>query len=217
MSKGYSFPEKSPRSERIADELGPDNQLDAVTESVRNLIKEESALPTQRNKPACIDASSPSQRGDPVAKKGKALIWFRWFVQVLARSVTTFLQRPGASRTLAILMLSIIFFVMPWFVLLLLLLSMMIASIIYLSLGPDKVGALVAAWHARLRRRDPDKAEDARRRAALWSNRISAIADHLPEKWTAGLYLPDFEKESERPEKMKTDPFDRLDAQEVTR
>jgi hypothetical protein len=217
MNKGYSFPEKSPRPERVVDDLGSDIQLDAVTKSVRNLIKEESALPTHRNRPACNDASPRSLKQGQVAKKSKALIWFRWLVQILAHSVTTFFQRPGASRTLAILMLSIVFFVMPWFVLSLVLLSVLIASIIYFSLGPDKVGALVAAWHARLRSRDPDKAEDARSRAALWSNRISAIADCLPEKWTAGLYFPDFEKESELPEKMKTDPFDRLDARKITR
>ena len=94
---------------------------------------------------------------------------------------------------------------------------MLITLIIYFSLGPDRVDASVAAWHARLRRRDFDKAEDIRRRAAFWSKRISAIVGRLPEKWTTGLYLPDFEEAPELPEKMKKDPFDRLAPQNGAR
>jgi hypothetical protein len=218
MSKGSSFAMRSPQSDHTVDDLGPDNKLDQEIDAVRNLIREEGALPTRRGKPACVDAPPPSKkkhRSDP--KEDTALNWFRWTVQILIHSATTFFRRPDASRILAILMLCVIVVIMPWFVLSLVLLGVLIALIIYFSLGPDKVGALVAAWHTCLRQRDPNKAEDTRRRAALWSKRISAVVDRLPEKWTAGLYLPEFEEASELPEKMKTDPIDRLHVQNVAR
>ncbi len=44
MSEGFSFSKRSPLPDRIADDLGPDNKPDPVIDSVRNLIKEESAV-----------------------------------------------------------------------------------------------------------------------------------------------------------------------------
>lgn len=217
MSDGSSFSMKSQKSDRNADDLGPANKPDPVIDTVRNLIKEESAAPARRNEPDRIDVLSPSRKHGAPAIKHKTLDWFRSAVRFLVRAVTSFFQWPGASRILAILMLCIIAFINPWLVVSLVLLGVMLALIIYFSLGPDKVGALVAAWHTRLLQQDPTKAEVIRRRAARWSKRISTVIDRLPSKWTAGLYLPDFEKESELPEKMGTDPFDRLNVRNIAR
>lgn len=212
MIDGFSFPMKSPRSDRVADDPGPDNDFDPVINTVRNLIKEEGALPTGHKDPVRVDAPPPLKKQRKAVKEGKILIWVRSSIQFLIQSITAFVRRPDATRLLAMLMLCTIVVLMPWFVLSFTLLAVLIALITYFSLGPDKVGALVAAWYARLHRRDPNKAEDTRRRAALWSKRISAVMVRLPEKWRTGFYLPEFEEARELPEKMNTDPFDRLDA-----
>ena len=217
MSEGSSFPMRPPQSDHTVYDFGPDNQIAPEIDAVRNLVKEEITLLTRPEKPARVDAPSPPKKHRAAPKEGKASNWFRWTAQALAHTVATFFRRPDAARILAILMLFVIVVIMPWFILSLALLGMLITLIIYFSLGPDRVGALVAAWYTRLSRRDLDKAEDIRRRAAFWSKRLSAIVDRLPEKWTTGLYLPDFEEASELPEKMKTDPFDRLAAQSIAR
>ena len=49
-----------------------------------------------------------------------------------------------------------------------------------------------------------------RSRAAKTSAAIGVIVDRLPESWTQGLYLPDFDEPDDLAEKWKSDPFDRL-------
>jgi hypothetical protein len=53
----------------------------------------------------------------------------------------------------------------------------------------------------------------AARRSGGMSKLISGIVERLPDKWTTGLYLPDFEEPAELPDKMQSEPFDRLTTQ----
>ena len=71
---------------------------------------------------------------------------------------------------------------------------------------------LVVKWFDRLKARDPDKAERIRKRAAGVSNALNRGLERLPENWTRGLYLPDFETDGYVPEKLKVDPFEDLAA-----
>ena len=47
-------------------------------------------------------------------------------------------------------------------------------------------------------------------RAATASAWIGDLLAALPESWTRGLYLPDFEPEPDPHEKLSEDPFERL-------
>ena len=80
----------------------------------------------------------------------------------------------------------------------------------YCALGHERVCALVEAWYGRLKRRDPERAENLRARAAHWSKQLTNWTATLPESWTQGLYIPDFEPEQDKPELLETDPSERL-------
>ena len=131
----------------------------------------------------------------------------------LVRIALAFLRRPDAPRLLSILFLLTLIIVRPGFVLFLFLIAVLIGLVLYFSFGPDRVESFVVTRYRRLRERDLNAAEKLRHRAAIASKILSVIADKLPESWTAGLYLPDFEEPPERPEKMTSDPFDRLTGQ----
>lgn len=83
-------------------------------------------------------------------------------------------------------------------------------TIVYFSLGPDRVTELVLDRYQRINQRDPEKAMRLRNGAAQMSARAAVWIDRLPPRWTRGLYLPDFEDEPKPHEKLSTDPFDRL-------
>lgn len=112
-------------------------------------------------------------------------------------------------RLSGIILVLAIFVWNPWVLPSLTLLLLAITAILYFSLGPDRVGAGIARWHARLHRRNPDRAEALRKRAATWSARLERRAALLPAGWTDGLYFPSFEPD-ETPSDMTCDPFDRL-------
>ena len=117
--------------------------------------------------------------------------------------------RPD-PRHMALLLLAIIVLSMPWLIPALLLLGLIVLLISYLTLGPDRATELVSAWHGWLTRRNPQGAEALRARAERLSARLSAWAIYLPERWTSGLYLPDFSRPDETQDKLSDDPFDRL-------
>lgn len=128
------------------------------------------------------------------------------------RAITRFLRRPDAPRRLATALLVIFVIAWPWKVLWLTLLIPLAALITWASVGNEGCAELVVAWHGRLKARDPDKAERIRLRAAAASRALGRGLDRLPERWTQGLYLPDFEPEGYVPDTLKVDPFEELAA-----
>lgn len=128
------------------------------------------------------------------------------------RAITRFLRRPDAPRRLATALLVIFVIAWPWKVLWLTLLIPLAALITWASVGNEGCTELVVAWHGRLKARDPDKAERIRLRAAAASRALGRGLDRLPERWTQGLYLPDFEPEGYVPDTLKVDPFEELAA-----
>lgn len=129
------------------------------------------------------------------------------------RPAKQFMLRPEAPRELALALLAVSAIVWPWIVAGFVALVVVVVTITWFTLGPDRVAELVVDWHARLALRDPDKAETIRLRAARVSRAITRTVERLPDRWTTGFYLPDFEPSQDMPEKMKDDPFDRLKAQ----
>lgn len=211
MSEGSSFRNRSRRSHHSRGDHWPDNTSDSTAEAVRRLVLEEDARATLREEsPRAVSVEGD---GRPQSNSGRAVsAWLRAGTAALLRLAGEFLRRPDAPRLIAIMLLVIAFLMEPWFLVTLFVFAMLTALVVYFSLGPDRVSELVVAWYERLRGRDPEKAETIRCRAAGLSKRASGIVERLPENWTTGLYLPDFEEADDLPEKMKSDPFDRLSA-----
>lgn len=118
---------------------------------------------------------------------------------------------PGKGIMLALVSLAILAFILPLWLFGTALIVAVVGTIGFLSLmGPERISAWVVARYERLQQDNPAKAENLRARAARISATITAFADRLPEKWVQGLYLPDFEPSTDLPEKMRTEPFERL-------
>ena len=130
--------------------------------------------------------------------------------QWILKPALSFLRRPDAPRILSFLLLLTIFVLKPGLVVFLFVMGLLIGLVLFFSFGPDRVQNWVINRYRRLRERDADAAERIRRRAAGAIKRLSAIVEKLPERWTTGLYLPDFEEPAELPENLKSDPFERL-------
>lgn len=103
-----------------------------------------------------------------------------------------------------------VFLIEPWLIPGLGIFALTLVTIVYFSLGPDRVTELVAFRYERLSQRDPEKAMRLRQGAAKFTARAAAWIERLPKRWTTGLYLPDFDEQPELHEKLSTDPFDRL-------
>lgn len=131
----------------------------------------------------------------------------------VANRVRQFLRRPDAPRWLAIAVLAAIVFWQPWYIVFLFFLTCLLALVVYLTLGHERIIEFGESWYERLQRRDPERADALRRRAAKVSAKVTSLIERLPEKWTWGIYLPDFNETTITHEKMKSDPFDRLAAQ----
>ncbi|PTR37549.1 hypothetical protein SAMN05216376_110206 [Mameliella alba] len=164
----------------------------------RRIIPQGSAA--QDHAPAVAARVQPSER---TGKKGPPLQWLR----TRARA---FLRRPDAPRILSLLLLLTLVILKPGFVVFLAVMSLVAALALYFSIGPDRVQAWVVGRYDRLRDRDPDAADRLRKRAAAASKWLAVVIDKLPESWTAGLYLPDFDTPAEPHAKLERDPFERL-------
>lgn len=213
-------------TEHARDAAAPDT--DATRDVVRRLIDEtEAAAPVPQSAPTPKPRISTGwHMADPDAQivpgSGTRPILsiaiedvpaesrLRLTADRVRRTVVRFFKRPDAPRWLALVTLMVATAAWPWMVAGMFGLALAAAAITWFTLGPDRASELVAEWHARLAVREPETAETLRRRAAKVSRVLAGIAEKLPERWTAGLYLPDFEPEREMPEKMKEDPFDRL-------
>jgi hypothetical protein len=123
---------------------------------------------------------------------------------------TSLIKRPDAPRILAFVVLVAFILLKPGLVFFLFGMSLLTVLVLFFSLGPDPFQSWAINRYKKLRGRDPDAAERLRQCAARTSKTLSALIDKLPEKWTTGLYLPDFEEPQDLPEIWATDPFERL-------
>lgn len=80
----------------------------------------------------------------------------------------------------------------------------------YLTIGHDRSMEIAARGYDLLCRLSPRLAEHLRDWAASRTASLEHWLSCLPERWTAGLYLPDFGSEASPPDKVQMDPFDRL-------
>ncbi len=151
---------------------------------------------------------------EPLWRRGARALggWARTRLALVAAVVARFLRRPDAPRRLATALLVVFVIVWPWKVLGLTLLIPLALLITWASVGSEGFAELVVRAHARLKARDPDKAERLRLRAAAASRALTRGLERLPERWVGGIYLPDFEPPGYVPDKLKVDPFEELAA-----
>ncbi|MCB1327955.1 MAG: hypothetical protein KDK28_00120 [Maritimibacter sp.] len=138
--------------------------------------------------------------------------WTRALATALWRRVAEFMRRPDAARRLALAIIAFSVFVWTAEVLWLTLLVPLAALITWASVGNEGCVELVVTWFNRLKARDAAKAERIRGRAAAVTRGLNRGLERLPQSWTQGLYLPDFETDGYVPEKLKVDPFEELAA-----
>ncbi|SEN80890.1 hypothetical protein SAMN04488077_1327 [Roseovarius tolerans] len=186
--------------------------IDPHLQAIRSLIElddEPQAVGRAGFAQTEADNPAPDTRDPASAPSNHKTSLAQWLLELGA----SFFRRPDAPRILSILLLLTVFVWRPGFIIFLVLVGLMIGVVLYFSFGPDQVQNWVISRYRRLAARDPDAAERIRRRAAAASQRLSAVIEKLPERWTAGLYLPDFEEPADLPEKWNSDPFDRLKKQ----
>lgn len=191
--------------------LEPDaSQLpDETWRTVRQLIEEDMAADASPDTP--VRTVAPDLPGKLAANAGPRLAGPD--IEETATEgglVRRFLRRPDAPRWIAAGFLLAVFLNDPWFLVWLFVIAALFVTVIWFSIGPDRSQDLILAWYARLRTRDPEKAERIRHRAATASKRLDAFLGYLPDRWTTGLYLPDFESDTDMARQLNADPFDRL-------
>ncbi len=120
--------------------------------------------------------------------------------------------KPMSTRTHAMLLagFTFLFFLPSWLLPALAFTTLLLALTSWTILGQDRINAMVAGYYSRVRERDEARAEHLRQRAAATSAWFANVIAALPESWTRGLYLPDFEVEDDPHEKLSEDPFERL-------
>ena len=197
----------------LQGEPHPEDTARAV-EAIRDLIcREEGLTPTPRAAAPAAPKTARTERSEtPEAKTPKA--------HPKADEPTPRAAQPrkpapsfqpdwrisGAIFVLAVMLWR------PWLLPGLMMLTIAICAIIYFSLGPDRVGDIAARWHARLQRRNPDRAARVRALANRVSARLERWARVLPARWTEGLYFPVFDSATD--DDALPDPFARLMPQE---
>ena len=108
--------------------------------------------------------------------------------------------------------LAVIVFLRPWLIPITVLALLVLAVIVWLSLGPDRVSEFVYAQWLRLRARNPERAEKIRRRYQTGVTRINKALSWIPGKWAKQMRLRDYSDEEQHQAEIYTlpDPFERL-------
>ena len=115
-------------------------------------------------------------------------------------------RRRQAVRATAVFVL----LVEPWLVPIVSLAAVISLTFAYLAMGPDRAAEITGSAYRWLQKRDPDKAEKARAAAQAISERMSGWVERLPDRWSRGIYFPDFSRDSGKIDAVIEDRFDRL-------
>lgn len=103
----------------------------------------------------------------------------------------------------------------PWLIPGLVLLLVLVAIIVHLTLGPDRVAELLDPLREKAAKRFPDKAAELHRRAQLGADKVESWVEKLPARWRDNLTVPDLGRSGE-PQFDGEDPFSKLAASNET-
>lgn len=214
---------------RSAPQTVADHDVDKAVAAVRALIKNNPVAPRpptalhQLPKTAQVQDLDPPQppfATPPASAEGQAPLGSsarkvategRDVSRLLFTFTGQVLRHPMTPRVLAALVCLTTFLLYPLMTLAMLFVVGLIGAIVYLSVGPERIEAFAARRFEKLQKRDPERADVLRKRAIRVVAILNKGIDVLPERWTSGLYLPDFEDSSIQPDKLGADPFERLE------
>jgi uncharacterized protein YhhL (DUF1145 family) len=122
---------------------------------------------------------------------------------------------PWPRRAAIAVIVVAVFIVAPWAIPLLVLAALVLAAAAPVVLGTDRMAAVLACVFHGLDARWPDRAELFRARIDRLATAMDALLDRLPERWTTGLYMPDFSRDALLSEigDDRPDPFERIAAE----
>ncbi|MCE8510490.1 hypothetical protein KBY28_18710 [Ruegeria pomeroyi] len=175
----------------------PPREIDEATIDmvVQAVMQQEAAVP--RPKPQkTLPEIAPAAPEAPQETQGKTRYQPKWRHSAAILAVAILIGWPGLFP-------------------LLLGLAIALPVIAYLTLGHDRMSEVVAAVFDRFRRLDPVRAEILRGWAMRRVAGIERVLSWLPERWTTGLYLPDFRDAPNSHDKMRLDPFSRFQAEQA--
>lgn len=127
--------------------------------------------------------------------------------------------RPAARkllrRALPWVALGAVVWLWPWAIPIALFVAFWVVLIVCATVGSDWIGRGTLRLYRWLEARNPDRAERLRVRADAVALRLDGLLDRLPDRWTEGLYLPDFSRAALSPDTLddRPDPFDRIAAE----
>jgi hypothetical protein len=135
--------------------------------------------------------------------------------QPLMRRFWAFARAHPPTRKQILIGASVLLILLrPWLVFWVILLALVLLVIVYFSLGPDACAEKTVKSYQWIAGRWPETAEKLRRSASTLFKRIGVLLDKLPERWTEGIYLSDFDvSETQAMSDDQPDPFDRLTEQ----
>ena len=100
----------------------------------------------------------------------------------------------------------------PWLIPGLVIVAFWLVIAAFAVLGSERMAEGFIRFYVWLDARNPARAERIRDRADRLAMRLDALLDRLPERWTEGLYMPDFSRASLMGDGLDDlpDPFDRI-------
>lgn len=201
--------EASATSQSEKDGMSGSEPNDPMLTNIKSAIEQSASQADEESaEPGKAENADPKRehQAEPIPR----IVWLTLPARWLFELIRSFLKRPDATRILSVLLLLVLLVLNPGFMVFLFLIALVMGLVLYFSFGPDRAQEWACNRYQGLRERDPDGADRLRRRAAVASKKLSEIVEKLPESWTTGLYLPDFEEPEELPEVFNTDPFERL-------
>jgi len=122
---------------------------------------------------------------------------------------------PWQKRVLIAAPIVLVVIWKPWLILGLVIVVCWLVIAAFAALGGARVAEGSIRFYVWLDARNPERAERMRDRADRLAMRLDALLDRLPERWTEGLYMPDFSRASLMGDGLdgRPDPFDRIAAE----
>lgn len=122
---------------------------------------------------------------------------------------------PWPRRGAIAAALVLVAYIMPWVLSVVALVAVLLPLSLAVLLGTDRMARILLRIFQWLNARWPDRAERFRIRVDWLATGMDALLDRLPERWTTGLYMPDFSREALLPgmDAPRRDPFERIAAE----
>ncbi|WP_424942642.1 hypothetical protein [Aliiroseovarius crassostreae] len=190
----------------------PEPDTKEIKAAIDTMITEAKAAP--EDEPSSPEAAGPRSDGAPRPPGATLTSKTARFTRVLSLLGTfsvQVLRHPQTPRVAGVALLIVAFVLRPVLMIILALFAILAAAVVYFSVGPEAVDNYILRRFEALRKRDPKKADQLRGQTVRGISMLNTLIDRLPDRWTAGLYLPDLEAPVDPPEKMQEDPFDRLE------